>query len=119
VGAHRKRLPQRVGGLLRAERDHDDLGVRVTLQAQRFLDRVRVEVVQRPPAGAGEPLRAGVEPRMPLRDVFHADRDLHAARDPTEGRAAPGYMRCLSASTSATKTLLTLYRPVFLTARSP
>ena len=48
VGAHRERLAQRVLRLRRAERDEHDLALagRV-LQAERLLDRVRVEGVQR------------------------------------------------------------------------
>ena len=58
VGAHRERLPQRVGGARGPERDDDDLALagRVA-HAQRLLDRMQVEVGDREVARAVEPAR--------------------------------------------------------------
>src|SRR5204862_4986927 len=100
VGAHGERLAERVGGPLRADRDDDHLVVAVALQPQRLLDGVRVEVVERSLTRPVEALRAGIDPALSLRDVLDADSNLHAAD--------PNYMRVLRASTSETKTLLTL-----------
>ena len=92
VGAHRERLAQRVERALRTHRDDDDLALagRV-LQPQRLLDRVRVEGVQRALAGAVEALRPGIDPlvRGRVRNLLHADGDLHRADSNDAPRAAP------------------------------
>ena len=63
VGAHRERLAHRLGRASRAHRDDDDLGRRVgVLHLQRLLERVRVELVQRPLAASVEPQGRGIEP---------------------------------------------------------
>ena len=94
VGAHRERLAQRVERLLRPERDGDDLGVGVALEAQRLLDRVRVEVVERALAGAVEALRAGIEAARPLGHVLDADGDLHPGGTLVVPPAPLIHMRC-------------------------
>src|SRR4029450_7800899 len=52
----------------------------VILHAERFLDRVRVERVERPLARAVKPLRCWIEAFVALRALLHADGDLHRAR---------------------------------------
>ena len=79
VGSHGERLAQRVERLLRAERDSDDLGIGVALEAQRLLDCVGIEVVERAFAGTVEALRARIDATRPLGDVLDADGNLHRA----------------------------------------
>src|SRR6185437_4724446 len=105
--------------LLRPERDRDDLGVGISLEPERRLDGIGVQVVERALAGAVEPLRRRVEARRPLGHVLDADRDPHPGGTLVGPRWALAHMRCSSASTSATNVLLTLYSPCFRTARSP
>src|SRR5205823_8426700 len=111
IGAHRERLAQRVERLLRPERDGDDLGAGVALEAQRLLDRVRVEVVERALARAVEAEGLRIEAARPLGHVLDADGDLHPGGTLVAPTGALTHMRCSSASTSFTKVLLTLYRP--------
>ena len=75
VGAHRERLAHRLGRARRAHGDDDHLGRRVpVLHPQRLLERVGVELVQRPLAASVEAERRGVEPprRRGVRDFLHA-----------------------------------------------
>ena len=60
VGTHREGLAQGVLRLRRAERDEDDLALAAgVLQTEGLLDRVGVKRVERPLAGAVEPLGLG------------------------------------------------------------
>src|SRR3954468_10662948 len=90
IGAHCERLAERVLRLRRAERHQDDLAVpRSVLQPERFLDRVRVERVQRALARAMEALRAGMYSLRALRPRRDADGDLHRLRTLTRSLRPP------------------------------
>ena len=117
VGAHRQRLADRLGCLLRAHRQDRDLAAVRLLQPQAFLDRVLVELVdhrvggvavQRAVLGPQRALRPGV------RHLLHQDDDVHDRRPTSNtnnsrpyGRlslpkppavAAPGVLRALRQS---------------------
>src|SRR6266540_2388214 len=81
VGAHREPLAQRVESALGPQRHEHDLALAARLfHAQRLLDRVRVERVQRPLTGAVEPLGRGIEALcLRLGHLLHAYGDLHRA----------------------------------------
>ena len=83
VGAHRERLAHGVAGGRRPHCHEHHLAVAPgLLEAQRLLDGVRVEGVERALAGAVEPLRRRVDPlRRGVRDLLHTDGDLHAGPD--------------------------------------
>ena len=83
VGAHCEGLAHGLERALRPKGNDHDLTVAGGIsQFQRLLDRMDVELVQRPLAGAVEPLRLRIEPPLGGRfgHVLGANGDLHAAR---------------------------------------
>ena len=80
VRPHGQRLAERVEGARWPERDEDDLPVSLRLlDAQRLLDRLCVELIQRPLARAVQSPGSGVDALMDSRigDFLDTDRDLH------------------------------------------
>src|SRR6266508_391917 len=82
VCADRQGLAQRVGGLRRAHQEGDDLPVPFLLaDAQSFLERVGVEIVQRPRNAAIEPKGVRIHSlrRRRVGHFLHANHYFHGA----------------------------------------
>src|SRR6185295_3689647 len=70
-------------------RDEDDLSLaRLIFDAERLLDGMRIERVERPLARPVEPLGSWVEALVALRDLLDADGDPHRARTLSPRREA-------------------------------